>query len=105
MLDDFVWVMYSSNNIFYDVSPTESEVFPNATNQTSNYIDKYRKSGRNCYEERPKLHEDLLGLKRVELIYGGKTSLKIKFLNQNGRIIFECREKTFMSCAISGGHI
>ena len=30
-------------------------------------------------------------------MHGGKTLLQIKFLNQNGRIIFECRENVFTS--------
>ena len=48
---------------------------------------------------------NLVRLKRVELTHGGKTSLQIKFLNQNGRIIFECREKVFTSYVICSGHI
>ena len=31
---------------------------------------------------------------------GGEASLQIKFLNQNGRIIFECRENVFTSDVI-----
>ena len=44
-----------------------------------------------------KLHEDLVELKRVERMHGGKTSLQIKFLNQNGKITFGCRERVFTS--------
>ena len=33
-------------------------------------------------------------------MHGGKTSLQIKLLNQNGKIIFGCREKVFTGYAI-----
>ena len=44
------------------------------------------------------MHEDIVELKKVELMHGGKTLQQItKFLNQHGRTIFECREKVFTS--------
>ena len=36
VFDDFVWVIYSPSKFFYRAPPTESEIFANATNQTSN---------------------------------------------------------------------
>ena len=41
----------------------------------------------------------------TKLMHGGKTSLQRKFLNQNGRIIFVCRENVFTSYAIFRDHI
>ena len=41
------------------------------------------------------LRKDFVGLKSVELMYGGEISLQIKF-GKNGRIIFECRKKGFL---------
>ena len=36
VFDDFVWVIYSPSKFFYGAPPTESEIFANATNHTSN---------------------------------------------------------------------
>ena len=44
-------------------------------------IKKREIKNKNFYQQRPELHEDFVGLKRVELINSGKTSLQIKFLN------------------------
>ena len=63
-----------------------------------------RKSGRNCHEQRPELH-DLFRVKTVESMHGGKSSLQIKFLNQNGWEMFECRENVFTSYAMCWDHI
>ena len=96
VIDDFVWVIHSPTKFFYDASPTESEIFANATNQTSNNNEETGYQEETPIRQKPELHKDLDGLKRVELIHGGKTLLQIKFLDQNGRIIFECRKKKYL---------
>ena len=63
-----------------------------------------RKSGRNCHEQRPEL-QDLFRVKTVESMHGGKSSLQIKFLDQNGWEMFECRENVFTSYAMCWDHI
>ena len=51
------------------------------------------------------LRDDRVRLKRVKLVHGWRTLLQITFLNQNGRIIFECRENVFTSYVICWDHI
>ena len=61
VFDDFVWVIYSPTKFFDDASPTESEIFANATNQTSNNNEETRNREETAISKNQNCTKILLG--------------------------------------------